>query len=71
MGQQQLAGDALGLVEVIVLHSERTIKSSVGQREKEAAEFVEIDRTCKAMTGASKTQLRLQVWTYGNTDVFA
>ena len=49
----------LGLLEVIVSDFERTIKNTSAEEAKEAAEFVEFDRTSKADIGGKETKTEL------------
>merc|ERR1719155_15717 len=58
-GNQQASKAILGLLEVIVSDFERTIKNTSAEEEKEAAEFVEFDRTSKADIGGKTTKTEL------------
>lgn len=58
-GSQQKANAVLGLLEVIVSDFERTIKNTSAEEAKEAAEFVEFDRTSKADIGGKETKTEL------------
>jgi chromosome segregation ATPase len=58
-GNQQASKAILGLLEVIVSDFERTIKTTTAEEEKEAAEFVEFDRTSKADIGGKTTKTEL------------
>lgn len=58
-GNQQASKAILGLLEVIVSDFERTIKTTSAQEDKEAAEFVEFDRTSKADIGGKTTKTEL------------
>lgn len=58
-GNQQASKAILGLLEVIVSDFERTIKTTAADEEKEAAEFVEFDRTSKADIGGKTTKTEL------------
>merc|ERR1719181_508871 len=58
-GNQQASKAILGLLEVIVSDFERTIKNTSAEEDKEAAEFVEFDRTSKADIGGKETKTEL------------
>jgi len=58
-GNQQASKAILGLLEVIVSDFERTIKNTSAEEEKEAAEFVEFDRTSQADIGGKTTKTEL------------
>jgi len=58
-GGQQKANAVLGLLEVIVSDFQKTIKTTSAQESKEAAEFIEFDRTSKADIGGKETKTEL------------
>jgi DNA repair exonuclease SbcCD ATPase subunit len=58
-GNQQASKAILGLLEVIVSDFERTVKNTSAEEDKEAAEFVEFDRTSKADIGGKTTKTEL------------
>jgi len=58
-GGQQKANAVLGLLEVIVSDFQKTIKTTSEQESKEAAEFIEFDRTSKADIGGKETKTEL------------
>jgi len=58
-GKQDSAKGVIGLLEVIVSDFERTLKNTRAQEEREAAEFVEFDRTSKADIGGKETKTEL------------
>jgi len=58
-GSQQKSNAIFGLLEVIKSDFERTIKNTSAQEQKEAAEFVQFDRTSKADIGGKETKTEL------------
>jgi len=58
-GNQGASKAILGLLEVIVSDFARTLKNTAAEEEKEAAEFVEFDRTSKADIGGKTTKTEL------------